>query len=131
MPRVENISVEALENKDVTIHLRGSDDIIMYEITKSPQHAAYAIDPHSGHLQYRSEKGFSGIDRITYIGSNKDGVESLPADIVIDIKSTDDMEKVFELTLEVPANPTVEDIVDLYHVFVEELEEIVNGDKDD
>ena len=131
MPRVENISVEALENQDVTIHLRGSDDITMYEITKQPQHAAYAIDPHSGHLQYRGEKGFSGIDRITYIGSDREGTESMPADVVIDVKSSKDYQKVIEFSLECPVEPTAEDLIDLLHVFVEEIEEIINRDKPD
>lgn len=132
MPEVENISVEALENKDITIHLKGSRDALVFEITKQPTHGAFALDPKSGHLQYRGEKGWHGIDHITYIASDKDGMESTPADVVIDVKSGAEYEKVAEITLEVPVKPDAEDLLDIFHIFVEELEEIITGrDNDD
>lgn len=33
--------------------------------------------------------------------------------------------------MEVPLEPTAEEIIDVLHVFVEELEHIVSGDDDD
>ena len=131
MPKVENISVETLENKDVIIHLRGSDDVAVFEVTKQPQHGAWAIDPKTGHLQYRGEKGFIGVDHITYIGSDKENQESLPADVVIDVKDAKNFQKVVELTIDVPVDPDVEDLLDVLHMFTEELEEIIIGDEDD
>lgn len=132
MPTVENISVETLENKDVTIHLRGSNDAMVFEITKQPTHGAFALDPKTGHLQYRGEKGWYGIDHITYIASDKDGLESTPADVVIDVKSDKDYQKVAELSIDVPVKPSVEELLDVLHMFVEDLEEIIiDKDKDD
>ena len=131
MPTVENISVETLENKDVTIHLRGSQDAMVFEITKQPTHGAFALDPKTGHLQYRGEKGWYGIDHITYIASDKDGMESTPADVVIDVKSDKDFQKVAEVNIDVPVNPTVEELLDILHIFVEELEEIILKEEKD
>ena len=126
----EPISVEAEQHKDTMIHLAASSKNVRYEIIKSPKHGSYALDPTTGHFQYRSEKEFHGVDTMTYIVT-KDGEESTPADVVIKVITNDEKEEMIELTLEIPAHPDVDDVLDAIEALMIELTELIHGDDED
>ena len=126
----EPISVEAEQHKDTMIHLAASSKNVRYEIIKSPKHGSYALDPTTGHFQYRSEKEFHGVDTMTYIVT-KDGEESTPADVVIKVLRNDEKTEMVELVLEVPARPDVDDCLDAIDGLLTELTELIHGDDDD
>ena len=126
----EPISVEAEQHKDTMIHLAASAKNVRYEIIKSPKHGSYALDPATGHFQYRSEKEFHGIDTMTYIVI-KDGEESAPADVVIKVYTNDDKQEMVEITLTVPAHPDADDIMDTVDALLTELTELIHEDDDE
>ena len=127
----ESITVEAEQHKDTMIHLAASVKNVRYEIIKSPKHGSYALDPATGHFQYRSEKEFHGVDTMTYIVTTKDGEESTPADVVIKVFTNDEKQEVVELTLEIPAHPDVDDCLDAIDTLMTELTELIHGDDDE
>ena len=126
----ESITVEAEQHKDVMIHLAASVKNVRYEIIKSPKHGSYALDPATGHFQYRSEKEFHGVDTMTYIVV-KNGEESTPADVVIKVLANDEKIEMVELTLEIPAHPDVDDCLDAIDTLMTELTELIHGDEED
>lgn len=126
----EGITIEVEQHKDIMIHLAASVKNVRYEIIKSPKHGSYALDPATGHFQYRSEKEFSGVDMMTYIVIHN-GEESTPADVVIKVLTNDDTEEILELTLEIPAHPDIDDCLDAIETLTTELTKIVHDDKED
>ena len=124
--KAENITVETVSGEDVVIHLAANFKDPIYEITKQCTHGAYAIDPKSGHLQYRSDDNFIGTDHITYIAKNGDE-ESIPGDVVIAVLNKDEVEKVMEITIDIPVKPTQKDLVEAVIEFAASLDELVNG----
>jgi hypothetical protein len=126
-PVAKHISLEMDQGDEVMVHLDGSDPNghkLTYEITKPPRNGAYALDPATGHVQYRPSLPFHGLESMTYIVVNSNGLESQPADIVIDVHEAE-VEDVIEITIEVPADPNAQDIVDAIHEFNLELDKLV------
>lgn len=124
--KAENITVETVSGEDIAIHLAANIKDPIYEITKQCVHGAYALDPKSGHLQYRSEDEFIGTDHITYIAKNGDD-ESMPADVVIAVLNKDEVERVMEISVDIPVKPTAKDVVEALIEFVGSLDELISG----
>ena len=128
--KAENITVETVSGEDIAVHLVSDTKDPIYEVTRQCTHGAYALDPKSGHLQYRSDDNFIGTDHITYIAKSGDE-ESLPADVVIAVLNKDQVERVMEISVDIPMKPDVEDIVGALREFILAIDELVNPDKDE
>lgn len=128
--KAENITIEVVQEEEVSIHLASNIKDAVYEVTRQCSHGAYALDPKSGHLQYRSDKNFVGTDRITYIAKREDE-ESIPGDVVIAVLDSKHVEKVIEITIEVPVKPTADDIVEACADLIGALKDITDPDDED
>ena len=126
-PIAKSISIEMDQGDEAIVHLDGSDpngNPIIYEITKAPRNGAYALDPKTGHVQYRPTVTFNGVDSLTYIVQNSLGLESQAADVVINIREAE-VEDVIEITIEIPTEPSSQDILDAIETLVTELDKLV------
>ena len=126
-PIAKNISIEMDQGDEISTHLDGSDPAnnkITFEINKAPRNGAYALDPQTGHIQYRPNKNFHGVDSMTYIVQNSLGLESQPADVVVSVEEAE-VENVVEITIVVPAEPDAQDIVDAIDEFNTELDKLI------
>lgn len=131
IPSVENVNVDVEQGKDVLVHLFGEDDqghSLRYEITNQPKHGGFAIDPETGHLQYRSNSSYVGHDLISYIAIDDLGNESIQADIFIDVRPLNSPRTV-EIAVEIPVKPTSKDIIEAFGAFIVELSDLVNGEQ--
>lgn len=129
-PVAKGLSLEMKQGSEIAIHLEGSDpdgDAITYEITKQPRNGPFALDPATGHVQYRPNPAFFGLETFTYIVTDSHGADSQPADVVIDVKKSDDGGgDVIEITIEIPVDPDPQEIVDAFNAFTKAIDESVN-----
>jgi len=128
VPKAHNISCEMNQGDEISLHLEGStstDRKITYEITKAPRNGAYALDPQTGHLQYRPTITYTGLDSMTYIVQDESGLESEPADVVIDIKAGE-VEDTVEIVIEVPVPVTAQDVVAAVQEFMKQLDKLTD-----
>ena len=117
--QAKSLNIEALQGDEISVHLESNVDNAIFEITKQPSHGAFALDPKSGHLQYCSEDDYEGVDSISYIVKSG-SEESPPADVVIDVVD------VVEISIEVPLNPTAQDVIDALDEFSAELDKLID-----
>ena len=124
--KAENITVETVSGEEVVVHLAADTKDPIYEITRQCVHGSYALSPKDGHLQYRSDENFVGTDHITYIAKQGDE-ESIPGDVVIAVLNANEVERVMEISVDIPVKPTAADVLDSLIEFVGSLDELING----
>ena len=131
-PTVKNISLEMNQGEDISIHLDGSDPdghALTYEITKQPKNGAFALDPRTGHVQYRPNDGWFGMESFTYIATDELGLESQPADVVIVVhESEGGGGDEVEIVIKIPEDPDVNDVLDAFIGLIEQIDKLVDDE---